>query len=154
MKISDALRAEAKCRDMVDGTNLDWWEVIKCDGQLWAIPSAPSFNMDVDKYEFALGIVEGSPIFENDSVWFVNADGSYYQQIATPSHDFTLRGWTKTKPKPKPRTMMVEMLAEDVYNWVRLGSPFNTQLINNVVDACSKSVAHAASTEQFESMCK
>lgn len=111
----ESLRMELKCREMVDGTELDWWEVIRHN------PTKQNLANTLNAYypenvELALGIIEGKPVWKGDMLYFVNKDESYYQQIATPSHDFTLVGWSRNLPK-LTTTVMEKELTEIKYKY-------------------------------------
>lgn len=107
----EATRAKLKCLEMVDGTGLDWWEVITAKGFTESFNAPPEFNLDGSEYIIALGVVEGKPVWDGDTVWFITTEGAYYRQIATIKHDFKLAGWSWNPPKPK--TVMVELTVED-----------------------------------------
>lgn len=63
----DALRTELKCREMVEGTNLNWWDVVTFDGNTSSSPW--SFDYPLDQYEFAIHIIEGRPVFKGDELF-------------------------------------------------------------------------------------
>lgn len=110
----EALELELAARKMVEGTELDWWEVLCLShsnkiGKLFGYPEPTLRLYDLSQTELALGIIEGKPVWNGDRLYFTNKDGSYYQQIATTMHDFTLIGWSRNPPNPNTITVEKEL---------------------------------------------
>lgn len=63
----EATRAKLKCLEMVEGTGLKWSAVVRGKTMILSVP--PTFTLDSDEYEFALGIVEGKPVWKGDEVY-------------------------------------------------------------------------------------
>ena len=67
MKKSDLYREWARVIDMCGGTGVDPKFCWKYEGE--NINGMPYFDSELEQYEFALGIVEGKPVFEADRIW-------------------------------------------------------------------------------------
>lgn len=99
----EALELELVARKMVEGTELDWWEVIKCDeGKFHNALS--QLIRPVNSYELALGIIEGKPVWRGDI---------YYHKtnkcLARIAGEYAAEcSWNP----PKPKTVMVELPIE------------------------------------------
>lgn len=109
-----ATRTKLRCLEMVKGTKLKWWEVVRMKGYKGysAFDYEPDFGAKKTCYELAIGIVEGAPVFVSDSPTlyfkgnpFVITDVGYL--IEGKSADWS---WNP----PKPKTVMVELTLEDV----------------------------------------
>lgn len=109
----EKLEAQIRCRKLVEGTDLNWWEVIKVSGKRLNFP--PIFDgIDKTCYEFAQGIIEGKPVWEGDLLYFTTE--------TTPTKinkNSTIRAWPKlwSWNLPKPETIMVEFLLEDALSF-------------------------------------
>lgn len=96
----EALELELNARKMVDGTELDWTDVIQCEG---VKQTCFKFDMPIGTYELALGIIEGKPVWV-DSILF---DKYGVSQCAKHISVDYLSHWSWNPPKPK--TVMVEL---------------------------------------------
>jgi hypothetical protein len=67
MKKSDLYSELARVIDMCEGTGVDPKFCWKYEGV--NINGMPYFDSELEQYEFALGIVEGKPVFEGDRIW-------------------------------------------------------------------------------------
>ena len=133
MKKQDALRLEAAARDVVEGTDLEWLNAIKHNGRIHYSLYEFSFDDLLRKYEIALAVVEGKPVFRGDRLYW--KDGTPWVANECPAV-FKEYSWNP----PKPRTVLVELLAEDA-EW--LGEPCPTQRCeqsNHVINACRKAL--------------
>lgn len=115
----ESTRAKLKCLEMVEGTKLNWWDVVRFDG----CNSGHYLSFGSDrKYEFALGVVEGKPVWEGDRLYDSTGcvftaktieDGSMCGYI-TPNivrvMPIELVSWNP----PSPKTVMVGLPIEDV----------------------------------------
>ena len=100
----DALRIELKCREMTEGTTLMWYQAIKYEGRIFAFN--PYFNGIAANYRVALGVVEGKPVWEGDTLFTIQGDAV----LAQSDHKYPgVWSWNSSKPK----TVMVELLVED-----------------------------------------
>lgn len=108
MKEIDAARLKLKALEMVEGTDLHWWHVIKYQEN--PVSSHFSFDGKDEDYNLALGIVEGRPVFKGDKGWSENmecavtvknrnaVDGYWLYENSIGGYnglDFT---WEKPKP--------------------------------------------------------
>lgn len=97
-----------RIHDMCEGTLVDPWECVKWRGTV--IWKHPNFNGKPEQYEFAVAIIEGTPVFVGDEVYsksgerFDWSDPDYLNQINFPEHVCNV--WTLKKPTPK-RTFML-----------------------------------------------
>lgn len=99
----EALELELKARKMVEGTELDWWSVIKFRGFITAIlEHPPLFTHGVANYELALGIIEGRPAWEGDQPYF---RGNKVMLYSTSPYDFKDMGWSWNPPTQKTATI-------------------------------------------------
>lgn len=102
----EALELELAARKLVDGTELDWWKAIRLRG-ICPFIAEPSFSHHAHKleYEFAIGILEGKPVWEGDIYYDGN---SGYKTVASEVHSKNY--WAKCSwNPPKPATVMVEL---------------------------------------------
>lgn len=143
MKEIDATRITLKCMEMVEGTGLKWYDVIRlvgcsnaygirlCSDSRWRMGRIRLFDGEKEHYEIALGIVEGKPVWEGDELY-------YKGKLQTFITDKLFRQEWSWNP-PKPKTMMVEFLVEDVeYYANEKAIPFNEilRLIGRRAEAC------------------
>lgn len=115
----EALRAELKCREIVEGTQLGWWQVVKVKliygSTTTSFIPIMDFKFDKDdyvKYEFALGILEGKPVFEGDELWH-NAESSNLIKVNIDNASAIRNGWFSWNP-PKKKTVMIELSMQAV----------------------------------------
>ena len=96
MKKSDVLRKEAELRDMVEGTDVEWFECVKQHGYFFK--SSPMFDADYGTYEFALAVVEGKPVFKGDELYF---SCNTQSDKVNSGHNLTSGCWSWNPPKKK-----------------------------------------------------
>lgn len=106
-KRSDLHREWAKVLDMVEGTKADAGNCVKIDG-LKNVSYFPRFDLGIDRYEFALAIIDDKPVFVGDELNYSN--GTKF--IATGIDDaksmifsgvtaYIIEGCSWNAPKPK-----------------------------------------------------
>jgi len=93
MKKSDLQREWARVIDMCEGTGVDPKFCWKYEGV--NINGMPYFDSELEQYEFALGIVEGKPVFVGDKLYDIEGNGSYCTVDRTTVR---FNGLTWTKP--------------------------------------------------------
>lgn len=105
MKPIEAIRLKLKCMEMVEGTELEWWRVIKTVSvYIHWMPTLEIWKRD--EVEIALGVVEGKPVWAGDEPYFDGVKTKVSEEL------MNLPRWSWNPPKPK--TVMVELLVEDV----------------------------------------
>lgn len=106
MKQSELLRKQADMIDLAEKHGIDnWKEMVRYKHEdRWFIKVDETLNQS-DVYQFALGVVEGQPVFAGDTLY--TANGTAY----TAKEGEPVIGGTWTKPKPS--TILVELLVED-----------------------------------------
>lgn len=111
MKQSELLRKQADMMDMAEKYGIDDWRklvrVYHSGSETWLSFASRECLFSIEQYhshKFALGVVEGRPVFEGDTLYFNGIPA----RIRT---SLNLDGWTWNPPKP--RTVMVELLRED-----------------------------------------
>lgn len=113
MKEIDATRIKLKCLEMVEGTDLEWWKTIKFhpdQNTTILLSNAPTFSgRPPEEYELARGIVEGKLVWEGDVHY--DKHGKKFITCGDYTKEYLA---TCTLSPPKPKTMMVELLVEDV----------------------------------------
>jgi hypothetical protein len=132
MKNYEVLELQAKAMRLVEGTGINWKDVIR-------LPSRIIYNWryDLDEYkpgecELALTIVEGKPVFVGDELYSKINGWAYI--INQHNYDFANYSWNP----PKPKTVLVELLVEDVEYYV--GGRFETARNISVLNACHKAL--------------
>lgn len=138
----EATRAKLKCLEMVDGTGLDWWKVVKSTtSEKLSIP--PTFGDDKERYELAIGVLEGKPVWEADTLYLksngikVIAQRGFAWTIANGrSYEFSECSWNP----PKPKTVMVELTVEDAQRLADVTSYIAVDLSSNLEAACRKAL--------------
>lgn len=131
----EATRAKLKCLEMVEGTGLKWWDVIKgVNGRRFS--SAATFSLPESNYEFALGVVEGKPVWKGDTLYL--PEGLPFR--VTEESTLKLNKFTWNQPEPK--TIMVELPIEIVKRW-SVRPAINESTCNNISDACAKALKEA-----------
>lgn len=128
----EATRAKLKCLEMVEGTGLDWWNVVKIRIKSYVDNTSvscfiPTFNFDFEyyenaTYEFALGVVEGKPVWNGDRLYDSTGcvftaktieDGRMHGYI-TPNivrvMPIELVSWNPPKPKNEKADKLRELL--------------------------------------------
>lgn len=93
-KYSDLLRKQADMMDMVEGTELDWWDCVKFKGEMLNEIELKSWDNPQD-YEFAVILVEGKPVFIGDILYDENGIG----WTVGFTFDFNNKSWAKFKSK-------------------------------------------------------
>jgi len=106
MKYSDLLRKKADMVDLVAGTNLLWWECCKINGDVF-LNADYNFLSDGD-YEFALGIVEGKPVFEGDVLYTLKDGLKIHVKFNNDKSAFN-QEWARTVSwnPPAPKTITI-----------------------------------------------
>jgi len=89
-KYSDLLRKQADMMDMVEGTELDWWDCVKFKGEMLNEIELKSWDNPQD-YEFAVILVEGKPVFIGDMLYDENGIG----WTVGFTFDFNNKSWNK-----------------------------------------------------------
>ena len=140
MKEYELLEAQARMMRMAEKYGLDEWRKLissRLSNGAWCNNVANPFDSYWDDRRFALGVVEGNPVFDGDTLWHCNrkftADGHLPDYIADMKNPSEL-SWNP----PKPKTVMVELLVEDAQtlkDWI-LSQPVN----QNVAEACRKAL--------------
>lgn len=97
----EALRLELKACEMVEGTELDWWCVLRHYPTQKPLGSVLEYY-DPAQVELALGVIEGKPVWEGDELYYLSN-----KCVATAGQGGHFTGWS-WKP-PKPETVMVEL---------------------------------------------
>lgn len=118
-----ATRSKLKCLEMVEGTDLKWWEVVRyATANARPFVNVINFQFDISDYEFALGVVECKPVWKGDKLWsrFFNkwviisdqlTDGYLKTNINEYSNvSIETLSWNQ----PKPKTLMVDLPIEYV----------------------------------------
>lgn len=116
MKEQDRLRIKADLMDLVEGTDLNWWECIKVDGTVYKI-ARPNFSLSMESYEPSTLIIDNKPVFRGDKLYdnsYANGRGfiyKYYDKnigkiISKNEIEYSVSdvSWT-----PKERTVMIEV---------------------------------------------
>lgn len=98
----EALELELNARKMVEGAELDWWDVIKLSNRVCEDP--PHFTLGKGDYELALGIVEGKPVWVNIEL-FSKLNGRTYNITVMPidpqNWSWNPPDWSWNSPAPK-----------------------------------------------------
>ena len=120
MKNYEALELQAKAMRLVEGTDLFWYACVR-NG---VTKRAVDHNWEAQNPELAFAIVEGKPVFKGDELWNVpnrfKFTADYYEGGLLGSRKCNSEGqsvaWLTdcSWNPPKPRTVMVELLVEDV----------------------------------------
>lgn len=137
MKEIEATRLKLKCLEMVEGTNLKWWEVLTMVGCSETFTSEPMLCGPKNMYTTVLGIVEGKPVWEGDTLY--NKITNQEFKVKNFTRAFHTYSWNPSKPK----TVMVELPLDYVKNQAVLYKPEKYQL-----DPLSKACAEALETEK------
>lgn len=109
MKQSELLRKQADMMDMAEKHGIDDW---LCLMRLKMMRHDAVTGFYNPEYNYALGVVEGRPVFEGDELYFkgIKRIATAGSKIQFPDN-FDASGWTWNPPKP--RTILVELLVED-----------------------------------------
>ena len=95
-------------------------------------------NVNYDDYKFALGVVEGKPVFEGDELY--GYGGVKFTVPSEWKHHDTEQFKCSWNP-PKPKTIMIELLVYDVELIARLShTGDNVSIFENVTEACRKAL--------------
>jgi hypothetical protein len=130
MTLAELYLEAARVAKMIEGTNLRVGDCFKLDGEPFK-GYYINFDSSPDRYEACLAIVEGKPVFMGDYMYhpaYVSAQR--IDEFAIPSE------WSWNPPKPK--TIMVELLVEDVQYVI--GEVFNSQHVKRIEHACRKAL--------------
>lgn len=136
----EALRLELKAREMVEGTELGWVEVLRTTRTKMCV--SHTLPGAVADYELALGIIEGKPCWIGDTAYWTNSMGETHQIIVGRLNTFNCPGWSWNPPTPK--TVMVELTVEDARNLVRFDASIHLTVMGSKLDgiaaACGKAL--------------
>ena len=115
MKKSDLFREYARCVDMCEGTMISPKACFKYDNRIYGLAwtGHPSFELEPEKYEFALAIVENMPVWEGNCLYSKTSGQSYFAQ--SNCRNFEDLTWSL----PKPKTVKIELLREDAEDIAR-----------------------------------
>lgn len=113
----EATRAKLKCLEMVEGTELNWWNVVRMKSNKGLfVESSPDFMCyEINIYEFALGVVEGKPVWEGDEIYRLDGHKFTACEYGMSRCDHNKLSWNP----PQPKTVMVELLIEDAEDMAR-----------------------------------
>lgn len=138
MKEIDATRLKLAAMELVEGTELKWIEVLRAD----KLPQTYyAFDLPRERYELALGIIEGKPVWEGDEL--------YLDGIKRPFCGSFTDGWSWLPPKPKQKTAIVELLVEDV-NSLSDGVVVSISTYTRLVEACCKTRKQLKDWDNFK----
>lgn len=155
MKQSELLRKQADMMDMAEKYGITKWSSLvryRCKNSLFGIwcgkEEAEGFYSQND-YQFALGVVEGRPVFEGDELYPINFSGKVkviginkfdtkYFDVINDKGD-TVQLMCLTWNPPKPKTIMVELPIETA-EWYAKNTYLNTYQPHYVAEACRKSL--------------
>ncbi|MDD1607120.1 MAG: hypothetical protein LUQ18_01200 [Methylococcaceae bacterium] len=109
MKLYKLYEEAARVAKMIEGTNLEIYECIKTFGTVCdCMPDLLESCIKTFRYEFAIAVVEGKPVFKGDIIYYIPNGGEQLVGDYTSIEDGK---WSWTPPKSK--TVMVELLRED-----------------------------------------
>lgn len=139
MKQSELLRKQADMMDMAEKYGVDdWRKMVKVK---WA--GGVYKTIEVEKlyaeytYRFALGVVEGKPVFEGDTLWHCNREFTADEHLPDYILDMKNPQELSWNP-PKPKTVTVELLREDAEE-LSLNTPMSA-IHRRVTQACCKAL--------------
>lgn len=115
MKEIEAARLKLKCLEIVEGTDLKWFEVLRGSKSKVEYFHPPLLNNALDHYEVALGILEGKPVWNGDTLY--NESGEPIKAYKGLNFKYA-KFWSWNPPKPK--TVMVELPLDYVENQAAL----------------------------------
>lgn len=138
MKEIEATRLLLKSMEMVEGTKLGWWEVLRANNTKAKLSEDTVLAVwGKDELELAIGIIEGKPVWGGDKYWHSNGDYCCCKEI---DRSLSKEYWSRCSwLPPKPKTAMVELLVEDIRdiaNWENV-----LPLGNRIVEACRKALS-------------
>lgn len=136
MKPIDATRLQLKAMELVEGTGLEW-NICLRNKISHAHTSLNLYLYDSNDLELALGIIEGKPVWEGDTLWYTPGIGSPLTIKIDGGHNLKLSGWSWLPPAPK--TAMVEFLVEDIKHWSKYNAEWHEQS-NRLYEACRKTL--------------
>lgn len=140
MKQSELLRKIADAMDMAEKYGIcDWRKLVQIKQNDNFVALELNTISDDYCYRFPLGVVEGKPVFEGDTLWHCNreftADGhlpDYVLDMKNPSE----LSWNP----PKPKTLTVELLREDAEKLSGINTNVVTPVYANLAKACRKAL--------------
>lgn len=142
MKPIDAVRLQLKAMELVEGTELEWWEVIRDKTSKKAFNYHPALDCHVSQYELALGVIKGKPVWEGDQIYT-----SYNRKFVAHEEDRERLDWAAcTWLPPTPKTAMVELLVGDIEYWIKLGNTNPGTIPSIYVDASNRFYAACRKT--------
>lgn len=139
----EALELELNARKMVDGTKLDWVEVLR--HRLIAVTPHVLDYFEAADFELALGIVEGKPVWSGDDAYWTDMRDRVTKLSVSSGCDLTISGWSWYLSAPK--TVMIELSVEDVGYWDAMGRTFS-------VGVCTKQDKYACKSRVFYEACR
>lgn len=128
MKQSELLRKQADMMDMVEKYGIEHWtrlvKVKDSSRDLYTGRTTCSSPINAQLcddclYTFALGVVEGKPVFEGDELYNTHAGKVKIAPFPLSSETFVASGYGHITIKdcswnpPKPKTVMVELTVEE-----------------------------------------
>lgn len=130
MKPIDAIRLQLKAMELVEGTELEWEDVIRYKPT--KKPLAANFEFYyIEDIELALGIIEDKPVWEMDEYW--NGDGDHCRATGITLH--VKEYWsTCTWFPPALKTAMVELLVEDIEACAAVIEPHRIDLQRSIIE--------------------
>lgn len=128
----DSLELELKARKMVEGIELNWWNVIRNIGDHYFNP-ARFIEHPRTAYELALGIIEVKPVWEGDIIY--TADG---KACRAQRHYEYPGSWSWNPPAPK--TAMVELPVEVVEDAAKWEPGYSSEIYSTIGEACRKAL--------------
>lgn len=128
----EALELELKARKMVEGTVMQWWQVIRSDYKI--VCKCPPPSDSPYGCELALGIIEGKPVWKGDTLYYKDSGVAWK---ASSNHQiFSSSSWNP----PAQKTIMVELLVEDVECLTNYGESANRERKARIMEACRKAL--------------
>lgn len=152
MKEYELLEMQAKMMRMAEKHGIDWRELVFVrhhDDELWMEFDSPACVFSLECYrhhKFALGVVEGKPVFEGDELYtksglHILVRASKEPNSVTDKDGAIFYISELTWNQPAPKTVMVELLVEDVKHWAGYCeyNPMH-QPSSNLYKACRKAL--------------
>ena len=135
MKPYEALELQAKAMRLVEGTELEWFNVLRSTtSKLTVQPYELLQAYDIDRAELALAIVEGKPVFDGDTLYTNTGNKFVVSKLAQHYQAFANNySWNP----PKPKTVMVELLVDDAEYYAGCTS---YERYTNLGNACRKAL--------------
>lgn len=126
MKQSELLRKQADMMDLAEKHGVSTWTMlVKYRDSIYGDTKAHfDFLVKGIKYQFALGVVEGKPVFTGDELYHERIgkvkvrgeSGTFFKIVDEYGNEYKGSAYnpeTFSWNPPKPRTILVELLVED-----------------------------------------